>query len=107
MCLSPCVIEKKGSIYSKGQISFLVGRLYQVIAQCNTFLLAGQETTANALAFAVYCLCTNSDVQDKLTDEVDTFFNADDKKLTHESLCEVSNDHFQCESCGSIGQKVA
>jgi hypothetical protein len=32
-------------------------------AQVQTFILAGYETTANALAFAVYCLATNPEVR--------------------------------------------
>jgi thromboxane-A synthase/cytochrome P450 family 3 subfamily A len=42
-----------------------------VVAQCVTFLLAGYETTANALAFAVYCLARHPEAEARLLQEVD------------------------------------
>ena len=38
-------------------------------------LLAGYETTANALAFATYLLALNPDIQEKLQSEIDSYFN--------------------------------
>lgn len=37
-----------------------------------TFFLAGYDTTANTLSFACHALATNSDVQKKLIEEIDT-----------------------------------
>lgn len=37
-----------------------------------TFFLAGYDTTANTLSFACYALATNSDIQKKLIEEIDT-----------------------------------
>ena len=45
-----------------------------VTAQLNNFFVAGYETTANALAFAIYCLSTNKEAQTRMLNEVDAFF---------------------------------
>jgi hypothetical protein len=44
----------------------------QIVAQAQTFILAGYETTANALAFTVYLLACNPRAQQRLLEEVDT-----------------------------------
>lgn len=41
--------------------------------QSTTFLTAGYETTANNLAFTIYCLATNPDKEAKLLAEIDAF----------------------------------
>jgi hypothetical protein len=38
----------------------------QLVAQAFTFLLAGYETTANALAFAIYCIATHPEAERKV-----------------------------------------
>ncbi|KAK9828027.1 hypothetical protein WJX81_001818 [Elliptochloris bilobata] len=43
----------------------------EAAAQAFTFLLAGYETTASALAFTVYCIAANPDKCEKLLQEVD------------------------------------
>ncbi|RDD38957.1 Cytochrome P450 3A41 [Trichoplax sp. H2] len=43
----------------------------EVIAQSIVFLIAGYETTSNALAFTSYLLALNPDIQDKLIKEID------------------------------------
>ncbi|XP_078362560.1 cytochrome P450 3A2-like isoform X2 [Oculina patagonica] len=43
----------------------------EVLAQSFTFMLAGYETTSNALAYTTYCLALNPEVQDKLIKEID------------------------------------
>ena len=43
----------------------------EVLAQSYTFILAGYETTSNALAYTTYCLALNPKVQDKLIEEID------------------------------------
>ena len=45
----------------------------QITAQAFTFLLAGYETTANALAFATYLLALNPDKEAAMIDEIDAF----------------------------------
>ncbi|KAG2442182.1 hypothetical protein HYH02_009670 [Chlamydomonas schloesseri] len=49
----------------------------QVAAQVQTFILAGYETTANALAFAVYCIATNPEAEAKLLAEIDSVLGPD------------------------------
>ena len=46
----------------------------EIASYCIGFLLAGYETTANTLAFTAYLLATNPEVQDKLCDEIDLYF---------------------------------
>lgn len=41
----------------------------EVLAQSFTFILAGYETTSNALAYTTYCLALNPEVQ--LIEEID------------------------------------
>ncbi|XP_020607814.1 cytochrome P450 3A41-like [Orbicella faveolata] len=43
----------------------------EVLAQSFTFILAGYETTSNALAYTTYCLALNPEVQEKLIEEID------------------------------------
>ena len=39
-----------------------------------TFMLAGYETTANALSYTAYLLALNPHVQEKMQEEVDSYF---------------------------------
>ncbi|XP_029390614.1 cytochrome P450 3A14-like, partial [Mus pahari] len=43
----------------------------EIVAQSITFILAGYETTSNALSFIMYILATHPDVQKKLQQEID------------------------------------
>lgn len=45
----------------------------QIAAQCNTLIAAGYETSANALAFTLYCLATHPEAEARLLAEVDAF----------------------------------
>ncbi|XP_070568050.1 cytochrome P450 3A13-like isoform X2 [Ptychodera flava] len=46
--------------------------LNEILGQSLTFYLAGYETTSTMLAYAVYLLAVNPEVQDRLRDEVET-----------------------------------
>ncbi|XP_029831758.2 cytochrome P450 3A24 [Ixodes scapularis] len=46
----------------------------EALAQCMTFLLAGQGTTQMTIAFTLYLLALNQDAQEKLRKEVDGCF---------------------------------
>ncbi|PNW81401.1 hypothetical protein CHLRE_07g354400v5 [Chlamydomonas reinhardtii] len=51
----------------------------QVAGQVQLFILAGYETTANALAFAVYCIATHPEVESRLLHEVDDVLPGSDQ----------------------------
>ena len=50
-----------------------VGKLTEeeVVGHSLTFILAGYETTSNALSYTTYCLAMNPDKQEKLLEEID------------------------------------
>ena len=52
----------------------------QVVVQAVGILMAGYETTANALAYTSYLLALNPDIQEKLQSEIDSYF--DDKPVS-------------------------
>ena len=47
----------------------------EVVRTALSLLLAGYETTSNALAFTSYLLAVNPEVQDKLCEDIDSFFH--------------------------------
>ena len=51
----------------------------EVVGNARVLLLAGYETTANALAYTSYLLALNPDIQEKLQSEIDSYF--DDKPV--------------------------
>lgn len=60
---------------------------YVLDAQAFTAILAGYETTANALTFTLYCLTANPDKQKHLLHEIDAF---DGRIPSYDDL----DDHF-------------
>ena len=58
----------------------------QIVAHSVTFLLAGYETTANTLAYTAYLLSLNPDIQDRLQQEIDSYF--EDKSVSAHLLTE-------------------
>ena len=64
----------------------------QITAQAFTFLLAGYETTANALAFATYLLAANPDKEAKMCEEIDAFGR--DATPGYDDLVKVRADRF-------------
>ena len=52
----------------------------EVVGHAQVVLLAGYETTANALVFTTYLLALNPDIQGKLQSEIDSYF--DDKPVS-------------------------
>ena len=47
----------------------------EVVGHARVVLLAGYETTANTLAYTSYLLALNSDIQEKLQSEIDSYFD--------------------------------
>ena len=58
----------------------------QVVAQAFTFLLAGYETTANTLGYAIYLLAKNKDKERALIDEIDRLGEGKSELPTVEEL---------------------
>ena len=46
----------------------------QIAGLCLDFMVAGQETTANALAYASYLLSLNPDEQELLCEAIDNYY---------------------------------
>ena len=53
----------------------------EVVIHAITILMAGYETTANALAYTSYLLALNPDIQEKLQSEIDSYF--DENPVSH------------------------
>lgn len=72
----------------------------EVVSQCRLFLLAGYDTTSNALAYAAYLLATHPDYQERLRDGlyygVAKPFDASFVKILHtlSSVCWLKNIHI-------------
>ena len=48
----------------------------EIVSHSITFLLAGYETTANALAYTSYLLALNPEKQEKLQAKIDEYFDS-------------------------------
>ena len=48
----------------------------EIAVHCMTFLLAGYDTTANTLAYTSYLLALNHEVQQKLQEGIDEYFES-------------------------------
>jgi cytochrome P450 len=59
----------------------------QIVAQSNTFILAGYETTANTLSFSIYNIARDPEVERRLLQEVDQFGR--DRRVTYQDLDKV------------------
>ncbi|TKR68100.1 hypothetical protein L596_024134 [Steinernema carpocapsae] len=57
----------------------------EIVLQCLVFLLAGYDTTANALSFTTFCLAKNPEAQKKVQEEIDFVFGEDDE-VTYEKV---------------------
>ena len=47
---------------------------HEIVAHSITFLLAGYETTSNALSYTSYLLALHPEVQEKLSREIEEYF---------------------------------
>ncbi|KDQ71467.1 hypothetical protein L798_00001, partial [Zootermopsis nevadensis] len=56
------------------------------VAQCYAFLLAGFETSATTLAFALYELSLQPDIQHTLREEITQTLKEHDQQVTYEGI---------------------
>jgi cytochrome P450 family 6 len=61
----------------------------ELMAQSTVFLVAGFETSATAMMFALYELAVNLDVQSKLREHVSETLKKHDRKLTYEAIMDM------------------
>ncbi|CAG2107870.1 unnamed protein product, partial [Medioppia subpectinata] len=61
----------------------------EIIAQCLLFFVAGYETTATTLAYCLYELALNPDIQDLLVAETREAFNENTADIDYETLCRL------------------
>ena len=66
-CLTP---KKEGTLTDE-----------EVVMHAIVIMMAGYETTANALAYTSYLLALNPDIQEKLQSEIDSYF--DENPVSH------------------------
>lgn len=55
-----------------------------------TFLIAGHETTATAMTWAIYLLCKHKDIQDKLRQEIRAKIPSLTHDITHSDIDDCS-----------------
>ena len=65
----------------------------EIVSHSITFLLAGYETTANALAYTSYLLALNPEIQEKLQAKIDEYFESNPVSLNHPDVDEAANHY--------------
>ena len=65
----------------------------EIVANSILFLLAGFETTANALSFVSYLLALNPEIQEKLQAKIDEYFESNPVSLNHPDVDEAANHY--------------
>lgn len=73
----------------------------QVIAQANTFTLAGYETTANTLSYCVYNIAAHPEAQQRLLEEVDAYGRH--RKVEYKDMDQVGGGGSATESGTAAG----
>ncbi|KAK5711335.1 hypothetical protein LTR17_018462 [Elasticomyces elasticus] len=68
-----------------------------LVNQMMTFLVAGHETTATAMIWAIYLLCKHPEIQTKLRDEVHSKLPSLDEEVTAAQLDECHYLHAVCQ----------
>ncbi|XP_026741226.1 cytochrome P450 6B2-like [Trichoplusia ni] len=64
-----------------------------IAAQAFIFYVAGYETSATTVAYLLYQLALNQDIQDKVVAEVDEIANANDGEFTYETMKDLKYLH--------------
>ena len=66
------------------------GKSYEtgdIVADSVGFILAGYETTSTALAFVTYLLALNTDVQERLANEIHEYLEANPVSISYTIMC--------------------
>lgn len=61
----------------------------EMVAQSFVFFIAGFETSATTMTFALFELAMHPEIQDRLRDEIHTVLEKHDGKMTYDSLSEM------------------
>lgn len=62
----------------------------ELTAQCFVFYLAGFETSATTMTFALYELAVNQDIQNKLREEIFSVLKTHNNNVTYEAVSEMT-----------------
>lgn len=82
------VNDDENLIISKDQVDHNL-TLNEITAQCFVFFLAGFETSATTMTFALLELAQNQDVQEKLRSEIEAVLERHDGKISYEAVMEM------------------
>ena len=74
-----------------------------IVAVATEFMLAGYETTSNTLGYTSYLLALNTDKQDKLCAEIDTYY---EKNQVQKSMLVVKNNFLQESSLYDAAKNI-
>ncbi|GJQ65575.1 hypothetical protein Trydic_g23113 [Trypoxylus dichotomus] len=61
----------------------------EILAETQTFLFAGHDTSATAVALCLYCLSKNADAQDEVVKELEAIFGNSSRPPTYTDLREM------------------
>lgn len=62
----------------------------EIAAQTLVFFIAGYKTSSTTLAFCLYELAKNQDIQQRVHDEIDEILSKNDGQITYQSISEIN-----------------